>query len=235
MVQAIFLKGSMARNEHDEYSDIDLYCLVDEKDVEAFKDRRYHHLSKYGNLLFYDEIFIVAPQVIAVYEDLLHVDLFAVTLQTLIEKDDINVLFDPTEKLSTYQKNHNLELSSADFQDAVDDVVWFLFQYDKSSSRGNDIWSINMINNVMVHLSKVLLHHYSENRAQLGLKTIEKSLPKDIINLIHQVYENNTPQKHKLAVVKIMEIISKEKDWILSEVSNPQKISPLWSRVEDLF
>ena len=35
-VQAIFLKGSMGRNEHDEFSDIDLYCLVNKEDEEQF-------------------------------------------------------------------------------------------------------------------------------------------------------------------------------------------------------
>ncbi|MFP3339505.1 nucleotidyltransferase domain-containing protein, partial [Micrococcus sp. SIMBA_131] len=40
LVKAVFLKGSMGRDEHDENSDIDLYCLVDEGDVEAFLKKR---------------------------------------------------------------------------------------------------------------------------------------------------------------------------------------------------
>ena len=35
-VQSIFLKGSIGRCEQDEFSDIDMYCLVNEEDVEEF-------------------------------------------------------------------------------------------------------------------------------------------------------------------------------------------------------
>jgi predicted nucleotidyltransferase len=35
-VQAIFVKGSFGRGEHDEHSDLDLYCLVQEKELNEF-------------------------------------------------------------------------------------------------------------------------------------------------------------------------------------------------------
>ena len=35
-IEAVFLRGSMAREEHDEFSDIDIYCVVNEENVEAF-------------------------------------------------------------------------------------------------------------------------------------------------------------------------------------------------------
>ena len=44
-VRAIFRKGSMGRNEHDEFSDIDLYCLVDKEDEEQFLAKRLDHLQ----------------------------------------------------------------------------------------------------------------------------------------------------------------------------------------------
>lgn len=39
-VQSIFIKGSIGRGEQDEYSDIDMYCLVNDEDVEEFKQSR---------------------------------------------------------------------------------------------------------------------------------------------------------------------------------------------------
>lgn len=45
-VRAIFLKGSMARDEGDEYSDVDLYCLVDSEEIEEFLPRRLEHLKQ---------------------------------------------------------------------------------------------------------------------------------------------------------------------------------------------
>jgi predicted nucleotidyltransferase len=234
-VQSIFLKGSIGRSDQDEYSDIDMYCLVNEEDVEEFIQCRIQHLESYNKLLFYDDIFIVAPQILAVYENLVHVDLFTVTESTYIEKDFLKVLYDPYNKLDKLKQNQNLKLSKADFQDAVDDIAWFLFQYKKSSGRGNDIWSVNMLHQVMTHLSRVLLHKYNPNRAQLGMKTIESSLPTETVKLIKRVYENITPQKHKQAVNLICEILSKETVWIFTEVADPGKINPLWERMITSF
>jgi predicted nucleotidyltransferase len=234
-VQSIFLKGSIGRSDQDEYSDIDMYCLVNEEDVEEFNQCRIQHLESYNKLLFYDDIFIVAPQILAVYENLVHVDLFTVTESTYIEKDFLKVLYDPYNKLDKLKQNQNLKLSKAEFQDAVDDIAWFLFQYKKSSGRGNDIWSVNMLHQVMTHLSRVLLHKYNPNRAQLGLKTIESSLPTETVKLIKRVYENITPQKHKQAVNLICEILSNETVWIFTEVADPGKINPLWERMITSF
>ncbi|WP_286180668.1 nucleotidyltransferase domain-containing protein [Bacillus sp. ISL-37] len=176
-VQAIFVKGSLGRGEQDQHSDLDLYCLVEEKDLDGFLQSRIHHLESYGKLLFHDDIFIVAPQILALYENMLHVDLFTVTEKTFIEKDFFKVIYDPANLLEKHKNTQNLRLSADEFQDAVDDIAWFLFQYKKSAARGNDLWSVNMLNQVMSHLSRVLLHRYKPERAQLGLKTVETSLP----------------------------------------------------------
>lgn len=234
-VQAIFLKGSMGRGEEDEYSDIDLYCLVKESEQEDFLKSRLQHLQSYQQLLFYDEIHIVAPQIIAVYENLVHVDLFTVTEQTYIEKDYIKILYDPMQKLERYRQTQTLCLSGKEYQDAVDDVAWFLFQYSKASGRGNDLWAANMLQSVMVHLSKVLLHRYHSQRAVLGLKTVEQSLPAEITQEIKNIYEKITPEKHRRAVFLICQLLSRETDWILKEVDCPEMIKAFWNRMISLY
>ncbi|WP_226675137.1 aminoglycoside 6-adenylyltransferase [Mesobacillus jeotgali] len=229
--QAIFIKGSVGRGEQDENSDLDLYCLVGEKDLDDFLHTRIHHLESYGKLLFHDDIFIVAPQILAVYEDMLHVDLFTVTEQTFIEKDFFKIIYDPDHRLEKFHYTQNLRLSENEFQDAVDDTVWFLFQYKKSAARGNDLWSVNMLNHVMLNLSRVLLHRYKPERAQLGLKTVEASLPEEVIKNVSEIQENITPQKHRIAAVLLRDLLNHEAEWILNEVANPDKIEPLWNRV----
>ncbi|RDY71426.1 nucleotidyltransferase domain-containing protein, partial [Halobacillus trueperi] len=51
----------MGRGEDDEHSDVDLYVLVDEADKEAFLKNRQMHLESYQRIIFYDDIFIIAP------------------------------------------------------------------------------------------------------------------------------------------------------------------------------
>lgn len=235
VVQAIFLKGSIGRGEEDEHSDIDLYCLVEEKVVEQFLPNRITHLEAYKPLLFHDDIFIIAPQILAVYENLVHVDLFTVTEDTYIEKDYIKILYDPHKKLEKFKTKQTLTLSEEEFQDSVDDVAWFLFQYKKSAARGNDTWSVSMLHQVMNHLSIILLHHYKPKRAQLGMKTIESSLPDPLLHEIHAIFEQISPKKHDRAVRSICKLLRGEEEWIFSVVSNPKKIQTLWNKMIEAF
>ncbi|CAM3827064.1 aminoglycoside 6-adenylyltransferase [Mesobacillus thioparans] len=230
-VQAIFVKGSLGRGEQDEHSDLDLYCLVDDVDLSPFLQTRVSQLETYGKLLFYDDIYIVAPQIIAVYENMVHVDLFTVTDETFVEKDFFQVIHDPQNRLKKFEASQTLQLSAVEFQDAVDDVAWFLFQYQKSAARGNDLWSVNMLNHVMTNLSRVLLHRYKPDRAQLGVKALKASLPSGMMIKMEEIQEHITPNKHSTAVVLMQKLLEQESNWVISEVAIPDKISPLWHKM----
>lgn len=69
----------MGRGEHDAFSDVDLYVLVREEEKVAFLEDRLKHLQAYREIVFHEDIFIIAPQIIAVYDNLLHVDFYTVT------------------------------------------------------------------------------------------------------------------------------------------------------------
>lgn len=120
LVKAIFLKGSMGRDEHDEYSDIDLYCLVEKEDEELFLNKRLEHIKAYRKIIFYDDIYIIAPQIIVVFDNLLHLDLFTVTEQNFTEKDYFKVLYDPNHLLERFIETQSLKLSKNEFSDSAD-------------------------------------------------------------------------------------------------------------------
>ena len=46
-VKAIFLKGSIARDDFDEYSDVDFYCLVDDDKLEVSFNKRLDYFEQY--------------------------------------------------------------------------------------------------------------------------------------------------------------------------------------------
>ena len=228
LVQAIFLKGSMGRNEHDDYSDIDLYCLVDEEALAEFLPRRLNHIRAYKELLYFDDIHIIAPQILAVYEDLIHLDLFTVTEESYVAKDYIKVLYDPNGRLDSVLHQHNLALDESDLQDAWEDTVWFMYQYYFSAKRGNDLWSIQMLNQVISHFSKLLLHIYCAERAQLGMKTLERSLPAEPLKKLQHIYRHLNVEEHQKAARKLFDFIGDEEAAIAESVPEPEVILPLW-------
>ncbi|UTR10744.1 nucleotidyltransferase domain-containing protein [Evansella sp. LMS18] len=204
-VQAVFVKGSIGRGEDDEYSDIDLYCLVDDEDEKEFLANRLKHLEAYRKVLFHEDLFIIAPQIIAVYDNLLHVDLFTVTEKTFKEKDYFKVIYDPYGLLEKFQASQNLFLTQEEFDSHAYDVAWFLFQYRKAVQRDNDLWAVEMLRFLMPNLAKVLLHRYSPEHAQLGIKTLSKFLSGEKLNHINTIYNYVTPSLHKEAAAGIRE------------------------------
>ncbi|MFZ3580182.1 hypothetical protein [Virgibacillus sp. DJP39] len=151
--------------------------------------------------------------------------------ETYIEKDYIKSLYDPVNRLNKYLKTQHLSLSAAEYRDDVIDVAWVLFQYNKSAARGNDLWSVNMLHHVMIHLARVLFHRYNPNRAQLGLKTIEMSLEENLRVKIRDIYQNITPYDHSNAVKLIKEVVSDEADWILSNLEEGDHIKAFFKKM----
>lgn len=234
LVKAVFLKGSMGRKEHDEHSDIDLYCLVDKEDEEAFLKKRRTHLESYRPILFEDDIFIIAPQLIAVFDDLLHVDLFTVTAESYTKKDFFKVLYDPHGIMEQFRGNQSLAISQQEFKDAVIDVAWFMFQYKKAAGRGNDVWASRMLTNSMDHLARVLLYKYKPERAQLGLKTLTDALPDGAMDELVLIMEATTPNRHREAAVRLSRLLHEEMDWIIWNLEDCQQTENLLRKMVEL-
>ncbi|WP_339212277.1 nucleotidyltransferase domain-containing protein [Solibacillus sp. FSL W8-0372] len=233
LVKAVFLKGSIARNEHDSFSDIDLYCLVEEDDVTGFLPHRLEHLKAYKELIFRDDIFIVAPQILGVYEDFIHIDFYTVTPKTLNEKDHIKILYDPEHYLSDYEPS--LQASPAQFIDAVDDSIWFLYQYNQSAKRGNDLWCCHLLHLSFGNIGTILLHHYCPEKAILGLKTLESAIPGDKAVQMHNIMNHIGVNTHKEAAQYMCHLLEQEKEWIFSKLKEPERILKFWERVMQII
>lgn len=230
-VLAIFLKGSMGRGEHDAYSDIDLYVLVEESHMNSFLETRLNHLRAYRSILFFEDYFIIAPQIIAVFDNLLHIDLFTVTEKTFKEKDYFNVIYDPYYKLKPFEASQNLRLTDDEFDDSAYDTAWFLFQYNKARLRGNDFWAVDMLRHVYVNVAKVLLHRYQPSRGQLGLKAIKDQLPSVVTEKVENSMAYATPKQHQLAVKGVIELLENEIVWIKSQLQESSQAGAFLRRM----
>ncbi|MBM7579372.1 nucleotidyltransferase domain-containing protein [Jeotgalibacillus terrae] len=214
LVKAVVLKGSLGRNEGDDHSDLDLYCFVDPEKSDEFLARRVEHLASYRPMLFHDSIFIIAPQIITVYDNLLHVDLFTVTEETFKTTDYFTVLYDPENLLDQFKDKQHLTLSPKETEEQAFDIGWFLFQYRKAWKRGNDVWAVEALHLMMKFLTRVMLHRYAPERAQLGMKDAMRSLPEEPLNQLINILELITPQHHEQAMRKTVELLKAESAWL---------------------
>ncbi len=76
-VEAIYLKGSIARGDSDEYSDVDFYCLINDTLYEDFLEKRVRLLQNYRPIIYHSESNFVCPQIVAVFDNGLHFDLYS--------------------------------------------------------------------------------------------------------------------------------------------------------------
>lgn len=232
-VKAIFVKGSFGRGEHDPYSDIDLYCLVEENDLNHFLTKRLTLLSVYKNVLYSEELFIIAPQLIVVYDDFLHVDLFTVTEKTFKQSDYFQTLYDPHHLLDQFKETQKLTMSDEEYGSQIIDLTWFLFQYRKAALRENGAWAAAMLQQVTDPLARMLLHHYAPGRAQLGLKRAEQLLPFSIFSEFKIILENVTPTGHQKAATAILHLLTREQLFLENHLREAEKkvVYPFFQRL----
>ncbi|QXE02854.1 nucleotidyltransferase domain-containing protein [Terribacillus sp. DMT04] len=228
-VKAVFVKGSFGRGEDDAYSDIDLYCLVEESDIQVFLAKRLSLLAAYREVLYSEELFIIAPQLIVVYDNLLHVDLFTVTEENFKQTDQFLVLYDPQNRLEQFKETQTLTMTDNMYGEQVIDLTWFLFQYRKAALRGNAAWAAAMLQQVTEPLARMLLHHYAPTRALLGLKRAQQLLPAAVYSNLLDVLEHVTPTSHDKAAAALLKLLNSEKTFLKKHLKGEEKkiIEPL--------
>jgi hypothetical protein len=86
----------------------------------------------------------------------------------------------------------------------------------------------------MTNLSKALLHKYKPERAQLGMKDMERSLPEEPLAAVKRIYAHMTPEHHKQACRFMVDLMLREEAWIFAHVPFPLKIKPLWDAMKKI-
>lgn len=202
-VLSIFLKGSIARGENDAFSDLDLYVMIG-KDitVESVYCDIVRALEEYQSLIFYEKVEIICPQIVGVYENMLHVDCYIVHEDNYLKTDAIKVLYDPENRMASYQKE-NLSLTPELLSEAAIDSCWFIFQYDHIGERGQHLWTTKMINNALEFTIKLLLHKYYPEKAVLGKKAAHH-LPTDIYEELIAINDLIHSETHAESVKRYM-------------------------------
>lgn len=178
-VRAAFLKGSLARGEGDEWSDIDFYCLVYDERMPQFLEDRLNILQAYRPLLFWSHANFVGPQVVAVYDDGLHFDLYTVTEATLKNTDAIKVLYDPEGILRSYRV---LELALTPVQAgmAFNSFSFSLLEFEAAFRRNDFLWASRLASHLTSFLAQLFRYLYQREQSQLGFKNLSFVMPVEV-------------------------------------------------------
>lgn len=175
LVDAIYLKGSFARGTADEYSDIDLYCLVSEENLNAFLPMRLDILQSFKPILYYSEVNFVGPQIVCVFDDGRHFDLYTQTPSNMSVTDAIKILYDPNKHLEKYTQK-SFALSLEDLSECFNECTFVMLEFLSAYKRHDTLWAHRLASHLSGDMSILLRHLCDPENAQLGLKNLHRKL-----------------------------------------------------------
>lgn len=218
-IKAIFLKGSIARDSYDEYSDVDLYCMVDKNDIEAFLPKRIEYMEKYRPMIFWQEVNFVGPQVAGVFDNGLHFDLYMVTPESLHMTDEIKVLYDPDGLLSDY-KPKNLEVSEMELIENFDEISFAVLEFEAAYKRNDLIWASRLGSHISGYLAIILRYIYDRSNSRLGFKRLHTKLDDTMHKRLLEAMDLLGPSNVLRGVILLLEIAREIMNTLPKEISN---------------
>ncbi|HNZ50723.1 MAG TPA: aminoglycoside 6-adenylyltransferase [Bacilli bacterium] len=172
---AIFLKGSLARQTEDQYSDVDFYVVVADENYEQFLKKRLDYLNKYGHILYFTETYFVAPQIVCVFEDGLHFDFYVTKMDNINYYDNIAIIYDPHHLLDDYQKKP-LSLNSQETANIVHSFCFAAVEFNAAYQRQDLLFAFRLANHMFADLACYLRTVIEPDFARIGLKGFYQNL-----------------------------------------------------------
>ncbi len=225
-VQAAWLEGSIARNEDDDYSDIDLWVCVKDRGFNSFISDRELFAQKLG-----DPISVLYPKTPDQDEEL---DSFQIILEgqpaTLTIDVDVQkesrrfhftkdsaaeeclVLFDKA-KIVKFR-----DFNSAEVEDYVaglfDDIsLRFWHKLPKVTAlnrRGDFAEAINQYNERLEELVTLFRIQYTPEKVDWGFKDLEYDLPEDVVKVVYKLLPSPSPKKFNRQIGQLAKAVVKQ-------------------------
>ena len=187
LCEAVLLKGSIARGDADEFSDIDLYLVVSPQNRDAVLERREHYLAAYGNVVFIEDVDFGLPQKVAIFSDALHVDLYVAEPEQVGSLDPVVAAYDPAGLFADVTPTR-ADVTDEELCRHFSSVLYCLVEASSAYGRRNDAWATKIMSDAVGELSVLVRSLYDRRYAFLGLKKINEVIPAEDYQLLEAIY-----------------------------------------------
>ncbi|MGD9886848.1 MAG: aminoglycoside 6-adenylyltransferase [Bacilli bacterium] len=203
MAEAIFLKGSLARKEEDEFSDVDFYVIVEESHLQQFLQKRLEYLKSYGPIMHFFETNFVGPQIVCIFEDGLHFDLYVTTLDRINHFDQIAIIYDPKHLLDKYQKMP-LALSNNEIANIIHSFCFTVIEFQAAHERKDFIFAFRLAHHMLADLGCYVRTIVDPEHAKIGLKRFHKMLKEPYLTKYLEIVQSLRFDNYLLSVKLMM-------------------------------
>ncbi len=187
LCEAVLLKGSIARGDADEFSDIDLYLVVSHQNRDSVLERREKYLAAYGDIVFIEDVDFGLPQKLGIFSDALHVDLYVAEPQQVGSLDPVVAVYDPAN-LFTDVTPTRADVTDEELCGHFSSAIYCLVEASSAYARRNDVWSAKIMSDAVGELSVLVRSLYDQRYAFLGLKKINEVIPAEDYQLLEAIY-----------------------------------------------
>lgn len=218
LCEAILVKGSIGRGDDDEFSDVDMYAVVKEEHLQTFLANRMEYLESYLPVLYASHVNFVAEQIVAIFNNGLHFDLYTVTANTLPHSDKARIIYDPADKFSSYEPEFRI-ISVEELVEYFNEAMYYFIEGDAAFRRGNYPWAQHIMSSTISYSAILLRYLYDKDYAYLGLKKINEIIPAEQFEWLCGAASG----MNKESANKIMDCLIKILDYIIDNY--PTEIS----------
>jgi len=169
LVSAIFLQGSLARGQEDEYSNVNYFVIVNDENRRALIDKRITYLSAYDDIIYIKENNINKTHLSCLFDKGLRFEFNIVLHQDFLKLDSILPIYDPNDILSDIG-NMDLSLSPSEYGEVFNNFCYKLLEFKAAYSRNDVAYSFFLVNNLHNDFAIMLRYQYDFKNAKLGLK-----------------------------------------------------------------
>lgn len=207
--EAILVKGSIGRGDDDEFSDVDMYIVVKSEDMKAFLEKRMEYLQSYLPVIYVEHANFVAEQIIAIYDNGLHFDLYTVTEASMPHTDKAKVIYDPYNKFADYIPESKAITKEA-LANYFNDSLYYFVEAGGAYCRMNYPWAAQIMSSSIAGGAILLRHLYDKDYAYLGLKKINDIIPEEQFTWLKEASANLNKEGFSRAlgyIIKILEFV----------------------------
>lgn len=202
-IKALYLKGSLARDMGDAYSDVDFYCLVEEKAYESFLEIRMDIIEGYKKVLYLEHVNFGLPQVIAIYDDNIHLDFYLTHEIPEFGIEPVKVLYDPDNLLSTYNVQTK-EVEIISLLSYLKGIIYTSQEVYASYMRADDLWTSRLLSHMVTDLGLVYSGIYKPRKGYLHLKGLWHDLPVSIKEDLEIILKTNVAGQYLTCVLELL-------------------------------
>ncbi len=209
LCEAILVKGSIGRGDDDEYSDVDMYVVVKNDNFKSFLDKRIDYIENYLPVLYIEYVNFVAEQIVAIYDNGLHFDLYTVTEDTMPFTDKAKIIYDPYKKFADYHAESKI-ITNDELANYFNESLYHFIEADGAFCRKNYPWASHIMLNAIAESTILLRYLYDKEHAYLGLKKINEIIPEEQFSWVMYASANLNKEGFSTAndyIIKILDYV----------------------------